>query len=546
MFDAAATSPYRLPHPRPTWGRHALVLVGWFAIVALAVGWWRDVPLIDDWTYAWTVEQLMHTGGFEVLDWSSAYPLSQAVWGALWSSLLGFSFATLRLSTLALAAGGCVALYLLLRELDASPRVALVGALALAVNPVFVFLSSSFMTDVPFTSLTIMALFCYVRAIRRDEPRLVWWAGAWAFAAFLVRQVGIVIPVAALPMAFFAFRSSSPSRWRVTTALGVTWVAMAATWLLLRSTLGTTSIMARWSYNLYAQPSSYLGQNVPVFVVLAFYVLPAILAAASVHGVWRRPIRLVAAVAIAAPIVFWVVGSLPSPLMTDHTWTALEIGSSRSLVAGAPTGALPWWLDVTLRAAALGASALLALLCLSARRDRAIVPLLAFLAGYLVLMNLLWMYHDRYTLPLMPIAIALLLGSRDRPSVSLRPAVIALMLFGGVALIGARDALRYNQGVRDAWQSLIDAGVPPSDIDAGYAWNGWTLYAHPANLAPGQTPLKDVPWVTSARRTPYVISQSPLEGYTVEREIWWRDLPFARPERLLVLRQHPADAAGGG
>ena len=76
---------------------------------------------------------------------------------------------------LALVASG--ALYFILRELEASPRVALLGALSVAANPAFLLLSSSFMTDVPFVAFTLLALLYYMRAIRRGEPRRCGGAG---------------------------------------------------------------------------------------------------------------------------------------------------------------------------------------------------------------------------------------------------------------------------------------------------------------------------------------------------------------------------------
>ena len=117
------------------------------------------------------------TAASTMLDWSAVFPVGPAIWGAAWSLVFGFSFATLRLSTLVLGLVGCGALYLILRELEASPRVALLGALSVAANPVFFLLSSSFMTDVPFVALTLLALLCYVRAHRRGEVRLLWWGG---------------------------------------------------------------------------------------------------------------------------------------------------------------------------------------------------------------------------------------------------------------------------------------------------------------------------------------------------------------------------------
>src|SRR5215472_18788245 len=70
------------------------------------------VPLIDDWTYAWSVGHFLQTGALRMLEWSAHYPLAQILWGALCSQLFSFSFAILRLSSLVLAWAGLLAFYL--------------------------------------------------------------------------------------------------------------------------------------------------------------------------------------------------------------------------------------------------------------------------------------------------------------------------------------------------------------------------------------------------------------------------------------------------
>ena len=112
-----------------------------------------EVPIIDDWTYAWSVEYFLETCKLRMLEWSAHYPLAQILWGALFSRLLGFSFAALRLSTLVLAWAGLLALYGTLRELGTRPVLAGLGTLLLWCNPVAFVLSHSFMTDVPFVSV---------------------------------------------------------------------------------------------------------------------------------------------------------------------------------------------------------------------------------------------------------------------------------------------------------------------------------------------------------------------------------------------------------
>ena len=107
----------------------------------------------------------------------SATPLVlHILWGGLFVHLFGFSHTVLRVSTLVLAAVGLLGAYLLLREL-LDQRRALFGALSLALYPLYVHLSFSFMTDVPFLCLAVWAQLCYVRGLRGGSPSL-WWLTA--------------------------------------------------------------------------------------------------------------------------------------------------------------------------------------------------------------------------------------------------------------------------------------------------------------------------------------------------------------------------------
>jgi hypothetical protein len=158
-----------------------------------------DVPVIDDWVYAWSVEHLLKTRELRVLEFSSVYPLAQILWGALFARIAGFSFGVLRLSTVVLAVLGCWALYLTLRELTFSRTASLLGALALALDPVYFGLSVSCMTDVPFVALSTISVFYYVSALGRHQPARAWVGSLFAVSAFLVRPIGIGIPLAVVP-----------------------------------------------------------------------------------------------------------------------------------------------------------------------------------------------------------------------------------------------------------------------------------------------------------------------------------------------------------
>jgi predicted membrane-bound mannosyltransferase len=122
----------------------------------------------------------------------------------LFSRLLGFSFAVLRLSTLVLAWAGLLALYGMLREVGTRPLLAGLGTLLLWCNPVVFVLSHSFMTDVPFVSVMKAALFGYVRWVNRGRTWDLGLGSVMAMLAFLIRQPGAalaLIPLLSLLLA---------------------------------------------------------------------------------------------------------------------------------------------------------------------------------------------------------------------------------------------------------------------------------------------------------------------------------------------------------
>jgi hypothetical protein len=89
-------------------------------------------------------------------------------------------------------------------------------------------------------------------------------------------------------------------------------------------------------------------------------------------------------------------------------------------------------------------------------------------------------------------------------------AAALLAIWAGIAITGTRDMLAFNEACATAERELEATGIPSWDIDAGYAWNGWRLYAHPENLPPEADRGYDVSFVTSNRATHYSITNSPL------------------------------------
>jgi hypothetical protein len=124
--------------------RNAIVLVCVWGVLSAAAGPVGDFPLNDDWAYGWTAKSVLESGRFVPSDWAATNLLPQALWGGLFGVPFGFSFTALRVSTLVLGLLGVLLSYGLLREVEASPPLAMLGALVIAVNPLYFSLQSTF------------------------------------------------------------------------------------------------------------------------------------------------------------------------------------------------------------------------------------------------------------------------------------------------------------------------------------------------------------------------------------------------------------------
>ena len=498
----------------------------------------RDVPVIDDWVYASSVEHLLKTGELRVDEISAVYPVAQILWGALFAASMGFSFGALRLATLTMAAIGCLAFYKTLREVGVPPTYSFFGAAAVAMSPVYFALSFSFMTDVPFVSLSMIAVLFYVQAVRRDQPGPLWIAGAFAVLAFLVRPIGVVLPCAAATSIGWR-RLRSP---RAVAPVVVSLAAMAALWVVMGRAIGPLTAQAdrfdqlRWW--TMVTPAEYLTYNVGLLSQAVIPFLPLLLPPLAANG--RIAMKVVAGAAVLGLLLWVTLSMIPDPLPDWQTWSLQDIGA-RAVVGG--DGHVSAWsqrVKPIVRAVGLVAvAAFLSAAAFTARRGpRGAGPLLAIGLLHLAVINLLWMYNDRYYVALAPAIafVASVWASERRTPPVLIGALLSLMAV--VVVTGTRDMLDVNEACAEAARDLEASGVPPWEIDAGYPLNGWRLYAHPERLPPGADRRYDVPYVTSPADPRYRVTHGPQSGFAVVRVLplmhaWWQ-----ATDRLYVLRRN--------
>jgi 4-amino-4-deoxy-L-arabinose transferase-like glycosyltransferase len=500
---------------RSTFGLLAAPAVLALAMVALLltvppVG---EFPIDDDWLYARTVESLLEQGRLELPAWSANSLVLQVYWGTAFTALLGFSHEALRASTLVLAAAGVLACYVLLREL-LDDRRALLGAMLLLFNPLYVFLSYSFMTDVPFLSLALWALSCSVRGLRGPRPSVGWLAAGsvLAGAAYLVRQVGAFLPLAAFGGLVLSLG------WRQ--ALSPRFAAAVFAPFLPALLLG-----------VYFDGQRGPVREEPLAWTVAFWLdqgpglVPLLLArlagACSTLGLFTMPILvgvlagrpafrlgqsqrwLAGGLLLALALGLIALAYLPRVDYATYKFLFPHLGNvltergfeARTLYQTTPASiAIPGPAQVLLTLGGVLAGGLLVLSWVSALSRERIrgqmgVPLLF---GSLVFTaSLLYaQFYDRYLLMVLPASLLVVFlayrlpGAATAGSPHVRARLgrsLRAFAFAGVAIFAAwsvwweREYLERRAALWQAGQTLVERGIPPEQIDGGREWNGWHL-----------------------------------------------------------------------
>jgi len=171
------------------------ILLLWILLIII-INPTGDFPLNDDWCYGKSVKTLLEENYLKLYNWGEMTLVAHVYWGYLFTKVFGFSFTVLRYSTLIMAGASLVGIYQLCKEVKISNRIALLSTLLCMVNPIFIGLSFSFMTDVPYYCLTIWSFLYFIKAMQTDNWKPLLLATIICCWAFLIRQIALVFPLA--------------------------------------------------------------------------------------------------------------------------------------------------------------------------------------------------------------------------------------------------------------------------------------------------------------------------------------------------------------
>lgn len=441
------------------------------------------IPHNDAWAYSRITRTFWSTGQFRLLNWDDMMLIGQVVMlGPLGKSIV---LQQVAVSVLAVVCLWCI--YDLV-SIRLPARRALLATLIIVIWPGFASLATSFMTDIPALTGTLLTLCVGRRALARESRILFVLALLIAFWAGSVGVQTLAAPVALFLCAAFTFPRRTKIRLPM---LIVTAVAFAVPFLILMHWRDGLPAGDNFQYTLHLSTiETALKTNYPqIYFTLGAVLAPVAILAARPWR-WRWPswvlVLIVAGYAVRLLVIHipFYVGSYFVSFGEYYQVTPQSHPS------------IPNWLWQAYDPLAIAGGLFLA--GSLAERWRRVDPMLGLytlitLIGLLAVPATGHLFFDRYLLPIAPGVLAIVLapsgtthGVRVRGGAATRLRAVkpharrALIAVGVVAfaVLVTMSALNLtNQMSFDAarWHTasaVVADGVPANRVAAGLEWDG--------------------------------------------------------------------------
>ncbi len=466
----------------------------------MLVAWpFAEGGYIDDFSYIHMAKTLAETGRFAYNGWPTAMLGIQVWWGAAWIWLFGFSFTLVRLSVWPLALGAVALVYLIARRARLSPYDSLFAALLTGLNPRFILLAPTFMTDVSSLFFLMASLYGFVRAVEtasqvsaRTRDTLAWLALGMLFGVLggTVRQTVWFAPLAGAAVLFLW--PGVGLRLRLSAVLcgvlglacivvGIRWFNSQPYAIPTRSLSGMA--VGRTEFGTMARTMGWvlvgsLSAMLPVFV----YRLATLRQWRRIHFAWLgRSLAADASIVAALGLVFF-----PATIVEALEVAAISMGATPLMERGV-------WILRGLRIGLMLLLALAAGVMVLQRRGAIVAAVWRMPAAVVVPLVYLLPYSaavmqaskttgglfERYYLPCVPLlACALLYGveatatsSAVRRSAFWGWVFIAIVAVPGI--VELHDMFADCRARLAAISSLESNGVARDRIMAGWQIDGW-------------------------------------------------------------------------
>lgn len=457
-----------------------------------------EVGVQDDPIYTSIAWDFARTGRFIFHGWAAPLLGWQAMWGALFAKLFGATFTAVRLSAVPVAIFSVLLYHAILRRFGLNPAHAIFGTLTLALGPLFLPLSVTFMTDVPGLFSVLVCLYlCQLAIDSSSDSEAILFLAMAALANVALgtaRQIGWLGLLVMIPSCTCILR-----RRRYALPAGIAlWVIGV---ILIRL---MTEWFARQPFTAPEKlfpgiPSLHLvhfaiGQFVQAGMTVLLFLLPVLTLGFS--SLWPLRSRTVIRAGIAALIIIslmiWFHRNGQAHVIT-FPWLGVTFGLHGILedgLFGSNPAIPPFWQKLLLLVVMASAWAWLESFVSphqahttqadtaenSASWNVITVLLLPFLAFNIVLLipnALFFRLFDRYVLVI--IATLLILALRwhqDRASTRIPVlAAVPLALIAILTVADTHDLFSTYRAQVSLARRLEHAGVPRTEIKGGLAFD---------------------------------------------------------------------------
>jgi len=489
-----------------------------------------NFPLNDDWQYARPAMFLVNKGYYFSPDSYSPIIVMQVLWGSLFCLPFGFSFTALRISVLVLGLIGILTFYFLVYSISRNKHISFIGSLLLVTNPIYFSLSNTFMTDVPFLTFAIISIYLFFKSLETSNPAFLIAATITVVLTTLIRQFGMVIPIAYFITAIFK-QKPKLYKWIIyLLPLIITFTAYKITLVWLKH-IGSEFHPYYGDGDLMNKPGQYFFHMYDRIGIILYYtgvfLLPftiyqcgaffknsstkkilvsaglIIISLPSLIHVWNR-------VPIENIINPGAIG--PTTLREYHFWCLPRIDNIRHFSS---IFSLLGFIGAILLLLQLG-SVISAFYMKYKLKDTKIDALRnIFIIGCIIIYALLMFFpeflFDRYLLIYTPLFFLLIFKEPVIAKMKLPLFLISsifIVLFAAFSSIGTHDYLAWNRSRWDAWNYAVNTlKINPNHMDGGYECAGWVL-------GQGYDPLHNKPKYDNE----YLLTFGPEEGYDLVKQ----------------------------
>ena len=334
---------------------------------ALAGRPYADMGICDDGPYILMARHLAETGHVAYNGWSAAMLGWQLYLGAAFIKLFGYSFTTVRMSTLLVAMATAWLLQRTMVLAGVTERNATLGTLAFVLSPLYLMLGVTYMTDIDGLFAVVVCLYGCLRALHgaTDTDTIGWLCFAVVTnAAFgTARQIAWLGILVMVPSALYVL--GQRGAWR--TGRRVLWAGGVATVVGALFIFACMQWFARQPYSIPEHLTVHSGREVQVLsqffhilLGLPFLMLPlAVLFLPELARDVRRSAKVGGAAGLACALIlltFHAVHAGARPLLEPYTgdWVTKYGGYEWSYLAGRAPIFLGYGLRMVLTVFSLG------------------------------------------------------------------------------------------------------------------------------------------------------------------------------------------------